>query len=218
MTLRRFRRLLFAILLFPALPAIVLLCDRHIGRTAAGHHTDRIDEVPATHAALVLGCAETLANGRTNRYFTARMDAAARLYHAGKCRHLLVSGDNGREDYDETAAMAAALVARGVPEARIVRDHAGFATLDSVVRAREVFGLGSFVVVSQRFHNERALYIARHHGIDALGWNAADVSRRYGLKTRIRESLARVKTMLDLHLLHSGPKYLGPKIAVGGDA
>lgn len=194
------------------LPAF--LCDRHIERSSAGRHTAELNELPPYPVALVLGCSATVAEGRPNLYFTKRMDAAARLYHAGKCHHLLVSGDNGRKDYDEPSRMAEALVKRGVPERAITKDYAGFDTLDSVLRAREVFGLDSFIVVSQTFQNERAIHIARHHGIDAWGWNAADVSHRNGLRTRLREKLARVKTFCDLHLLGSGPKYLGPRIPV----
>ncbi len=194
---------------------LIFLCDRQVERSSFGRHTDRLDELPSLPVALVLGCSATVDGDRPNLYFTRRMDAAARLYHAGKCRLLLVSGDNGRKDYDEPSRMAAALVERGVPEGAIARDYAGFDTLDSVLRAREVFGLESFIVVSQAFQNERAIHIARHHGIDAWGWNAADVSLGGGLRTRLREKLARVKTLCELHLLNSGPKYLGPKIALG---
>lgn len=196
---------------FPGL-LLVFLCDRHIERSSSGRHTADLNELPPFPVALVLGCSATVGDGRPNLYFTKRMDAAARIYHAGKCRHLLVSGDNGRQGYDEPSRMTDALVARGVPERAITKDYAGFATLDSVLRAREVFGLDSFIVVSQAFHNERALHIARHHGIEAWGWNAADASLHNGLRTRLREKLARVKTLCDLHLLGSGPKYLGPKI------
>lgn len=192
----------------------MLLCDRHVERRAASHHTDRLAELPAESVGLVLGCAEILPNGRTNAYFTARIEAAADLYHSGKCRLLLLSGDNSRRDYDETAAMFAALRARGVPSESMARDHAGFDTLDSILRAREVFGLDRIIVVSQKFHNERAIAIARHHGIVAHGWNARDVVSRGGLRTRIREKFARVKTVLDLHVLGSGPKFLGPKVTL----
>ena len=210
---------LFLLVVLPAFAGLltVFLCDRHIERASAGRHTDSIADLSATRVALVLGCAETLGNGRTNLYFTARMDAAATLYHAGKCRQFLVSGDNGRKDYDEPTCMAAALQVRGVPASAITLDYAGFDTLDSIVRSGKVFGLERLIIVSQGFHNERALYIARHYGIDAQGWDAADVPFHSGLKTRLREKLARVKMILDVHVLRSSPKYLGPKITVGGD-
>jgi SanA protein len=143
------------------------------------------------------------------------MEAASQLYHAGKVRYLLVSGDNGRKDYDETAQMTESLVKRGVPPDRIVRDHAGFDTLDSIVRAKKVFGLDRLIIVSQRFHNERALYIAGHRGIKAFAWNAGDVHWPGSWKTGVREKLARVKTLIDLHLLGSEPRYLGAPISLG---
>jgi SanA protein len=195
--------------------AVVFLCDRHVERWSAFRHTDELGNLPDSEVGLVLGCAATVAEGRPNLYFSRRIDAAASLYHSGKVRLLLVSGDNGRKDYDETAQMAGALMKRGVPPERIHRDHAGFDTLDSVVRAKKVFGLDRFIIVSQQFHNERALYIAGHRGIDAFGWNAGDVHWNGSWKTRVREKLARVKTVLDIHLLGSEPRYLGDRIALG---
>jgi len=196
-------------------PTGIFLCDRHVERSSASRHTDRLEDLPEVEVALVLGCAATVAEGRPNLYFVRRMDAASKLYHSGKVRFLLVSGDNGRKDYDETARMVEALVLRKVPRERIVRDHAGFDTLDSIVRAKEVFGLDRFIIVSQRFHNERALYIAGHRGIEAVGWNAGDVHWAGAGKTRIREKLARVKTLLDIHVLGSSPRFLGPRNTIG---
>ena len=106
--------------------------------------------------------------------------------------------------------MRRALLARGVPDSLIVLDYAGFRTLDSVVRAREVFGQDSFIVVSQRFHNERAVYLAGRHGIDAVGFNARDVHSLRALRTRTRELLARVKVFLDL-ATKRGPHFLGER-------
>lgn len=123
---------------------------------------------------------------------------------------LLVSGDNGSRQYDEPTAMKAALVAAGVPAERIVCDYAGFRTLDSVVRAREVFGQSRFLVVSQRFHNERAIFLARRLGIEAVGLNAQDVPRSRALTTWLREYLARVQAVLDVTLLGTRPRFAGP--------
>ncbi|HRQ91147.1 MAG TPA: ElyC/SanA/YdcF family protein, partial [Bacteroidia bacterium] len=192
----RFRRLFipllsFAFLTFGLLAVLVVfVCDRHIERSSAGRHTSSIQSLSPARVALVLGCAETLANGRTNLYFRHRIKAAAELHHRGLCQYLLVSGDNSRPDYDETADMRRALIALGVPDAAIYQDHAGFDTLDSVVRAKQVFGQEELIIVSQPFHNERALYLARHHGIRAQGWDADDVPHCSGLKTRLREKLA----------------------------
>lgn len=143
------------------------------------------------------------------------MRAAAGLYHSGRCRYLLVSGDNGHAGYDEPTSMKEALLALGVPESAVVRDYAGFDTLDSVLRAREVFEQSRYIVVSQAFHNERAVTIARHHGIEAYGLNATDIRGRHAIRTAIREKLARVKTVCDLKVLGSQPKYLGPVVPIG---
>lgn len=143
------------------------------------------------------------------------MKAAAGLYHAGKCRYLLVSGDNRDAGYDEPTAMKEALVALGVPEPAIVRDYAGFDTLDSVLRAKEVFEQSRYLVVSQAFHNERAVAIARHHGIEAYGLNAPDFRGRQAIRMVIREKLARVKTLGELKLVGSQPKHLGPIVSIG---
>lgn len=193
----------------------VFLCDHHIAKTTSGFHSGDLHDLPGHEVALVLGCAETLSNGRTNRYFTARIDAAALLFRSGKCRFLIVSGDNSRKDYDEPARMTAALVKRGIPEHRIFQDYAGFRTLDSIVRAKQIFGQKELIVVSQAFHNERAIYIARHHGLKMRGMDAADVTFGACLKTQIREKAARVKTIMDLYLLHTEPRFLGPPISVG---
>ena len=175
-----------------------------------------MNAIPRRSAALVLGCAGTLSNGRPNLYFRYRIEAAAALYHAGRTDYLIVSGDNRRADYDEPTDMREALIAAGVPGDRIYRDYAGFSTLDSVVRAREIFGQREFIIVSQPFHNKRALYIARGHGIDAIAFNAADVARFGGLRTKAREYLARCKTLLDLRLLGTSPRFLGPPVTLGG--
>ncbi len=214
------KRLLATLLLLAipgSLPILVIaVCDQVISLRTRPLLFDSIDDCPGHPVALVLGCSPTVAGARPNRYFTARIDTAAALWHAGICRYLLVSGDNGRADYDEPTAMRDALVERGVPVEAVVRDHAGFDTLDSVVRAREIFGQRRLMIVSQRFHNERALYIARNHGIEAHALNAADVTGSLGMKTRIREKFARIKTMLDVHVLRSRPRYLGPLEWIAG--
>lgn len=166
--------------------------------------------LPATKVALVLGCARLVAGGRKNLFFERRIAAAAELFHAGKVSYLLVSGDNSRADYDEPSDMRRALVGAGVPPSRIVLDYAGFRTLDSVLRARDVFGLRELIVVSQRFHNERAVYLARSHGIRAYGYDAQDVGGAQGLRLRLREIASRAVAVLDVEILHSTPRFTGP--------
>jgi SanA protein len=136
------------------------------------------------------------------------------LYRQGKVGHLLVSGDNSRKDYDEPTAMRDALVALGVPGDRVVLDYAGFSTLDSVVRARDVFGQNQLLIVSQKDHVMRAIYIARAKGMDAIGVSAEDVGFGVGLRTDCREALARVRTVLDVWVWGRTPKFLGPRVEI----
>jgi SanA protein len=169
-----------------------------------------LDKVPHSRAAVVLGCRKVLPSGFKNLYFTRRIVAAAKLYKAGKVDCLIVSGDNHIKDYDEASDMKDALVEAGVPADRIVCDYAGFRTLDSVVRAKKVFGLDSFVVVSQEDHVRRAVFTARGFGCDAYGYAAQNVNGRHSIRTRIREQFAKVAAVLDV-ILRRGPKFLGPR-------
>lgn len=169
------------------------------------------DSLPTSPVALVLGCSEKLPDGRRNLFFIRRMAAAAQLYRAGKAQYLLLSGDNSRPDYDEPSAMKAALMALGVPESRLVLDYAGFRTLDSVVRAKEVFGAKQLLVVSQRFHVLRAVYLARAHGLDAYGFEAEEVRGVGGAWPKLREVASRVFAVLDVKVFHTEPRFTGPR-------
>lgn len=135
------------------------------------------------------------------------------LFKAEKIEFILISGDNGRQGYNEPEAFKKVLVERGIPAERIFLDYAGFRTLDSVIRAREIFGLEEFTIISQQFHNERAIYIAQKNGINAIGFNAQDVSDYNGFKTKVREYLARTKLFVDI-FLGTTPKFLGEKIEI----
>lgn len=176
---------------------------------------DNYNDVQPTKVAVLLGTSSNLVNGGKNQYFENRMNAATKLYNAGVVEYILVSGDNRQRSYNEPVAMQAALIKRGVPRDKIILDYAGFRTLDSMVRAKEVFGQTRFIVVSQKFHNERAIYIARHRNIEATGYNAKDVKISSGFKTKMREVLARFKMMLDLYILRTEPHFLGDKIVIG---
>lgn len=206
-----------AVLVFFPLSVLVLIvyARREVEASAQGRVASEAGGVPKTRVALVLGCSRYLDSGQENPFFSARMDAARELYEAGAVEYLLVSGDNSRPDYDESSDMKAALSEQGVPEERIVCDYAGFSTLDSVLRAREVFGLEQFVVVSQGFHVRRALYIARANGLDATGYAARDVGGTGGKFIRLREALARVKVLLDVRVLGREPKFLGEPVVIG---
>lgn len=123
-----------------AAAASIPLASSLIDRASSGRVYADLNLVPHRRAGLVLGCAERLGGGYLNPYFTTRIQAAADLYRAGKVDYLIVSGDNHRKSYDEPTDMKCALLRAGVPENRIFCDYAGFRTLDSVVRAKAVFG------------------------------------------------------------------------------
>ena len=169
-----------------------------------------INEAPKKRAAVVLGCRKILFHGNVNLYFQNRINAAVELYNSGKVDCLIVSGDNHTAGYDESTDMKDSLVSAGVPEDRIVCDYAGFRTLDSVVRAKKVFGLDSFYIISQEDHLRRAVFTARGFGCDAYGYAAADVNVRYSVVTRVREQLAKVSAVLDV-IIRRQPKFLGPQ-------
>ncbi len=185
-----------------------------IGAVAEDRCVNEVNAVPEMPVAVVLGTSARLADGRANMFFLPRMEAASALFKAGKVKALIVSGDNGTQGYDEPTEMKRVLEQMGVPEAKIICDYAGFRTLDSVVRAKEVFGQQRVIFVSQRFHNARAIYLAQAYGIEAWGLNAADVPVALSVKTFLREKLACVKAVLDVNVLGTRPKFLGEKVAV----
>ncbi len=146
------------------------------------------NRLPFNEVGLVLGTSKFSSDGvSSNPFFEGRLNTAARLYHAGKVHHLLVSGDNGRKNYDEPTWMRDALIARGVPKEAITLDYAGFRTLDSMARAKEVFGLTSFTIITDDFHQPRAVFLARSRGLDGVGFPSDHVPWIWSKKTRIRE-------------------------------
>lgn len=173
-----------------------------------------VNLIPHNKVGLVLGTSKYLLNGQINLYYQYRIDATVALYNAKKIDFVLISGDNSNENYDEPSTFKADLVALGIPEDKIYLDYAGFRTLDSVVRSKAIFGQDSITIISQKFHNERAVYLALNHNIKAFGFNAQGVTKRYGIKTHTREYLARVKMLLDL-LFGKEPKFYGEKITIG---
>ena len=189
-------------------------CEWWIAKRAEGRCLDDVKAMPEAPVAVVLGTAAHVAGGWNNYFFKYRMEAAAALFKEGKVKALIVSGDNGKHSYDEPTDMKLALMKLGVPADKIVCDYAGFRTLDSVVRAREVFGQQRVIFVSQRFHNARAIYLAQAFGIEAYGLDAKDVPVALSVKTFLREKLACVKAVLDVNVLGTKPKYLGEKVIV----
>lgn len=212
---RKNRIITLSILLLCFFTVILVISGNHkVTRNASESIFDEVDAVPFNRTALILGTSPTLNNGEDNMYFVYRIQAAADLYSAGKVEYFVVSGDNGKETYNEPEAMKNALLASGIPESAIYLDYAGFRTLDSVVRMNTIFGQESFTVVSQKFHNERAIYLAKVNGLSAIGYNAKDVTKFYGIKTRIREYFARVKMFMDI-IVGKKPHFGGDPITIG---
>jgi SanA protein len=172
---------------------------------------DDISWVEGQTVGLVLGTSPYTRYGNQNLLFTHRMMAAAELYAAGGVRHLLVSGANPDRTYNEPRKMYQALRRLGVPDSAITLDFAGFRTLDSIVRAQQVFGLDRFVVISQRYHDYRALFIARYYGVDAVAYIRPQEDLRQPLRAEAREYLARFRAVLDLFLIDTSPRFLGPR-------
>lgn len=192
----------------------IWLGDAAVEHAAVGRCYKQVDELPANRVALVLGASSHTRRGNTNLYFKYRMEAAALLWKEGKVQHLLLSGDNHTKGYDEPTAMRDYLLQLGVPSSAMTLDYAGFRTLDSVVRAKKVFGQTEFTVVSQQFHNERALFLCEQNGIEAVAYNAKDVPRRYHRYGMVREALARTKAVLDVYVLKTDPKFLGEPVTI----
>jgi len=187
-------------------------CYQKVASSAAAYMYTEVASVPYNKVALLLGTSKNTSTGNSNLYFKYRIDAAVELYKAGKIKYIIASGDNSRKEYSEPEDMKQALVERGIPDSVIFLDYAGFRTFDSIIRCKEIFGQDSFIIISQAFHNERAIYIARQNGLAAIGFNAEDVTKRYGFRTKLREVLARAKVMLDVHLLATKPKFGGEKV------
>lgn len=172
---------------------------------------DDVDKIGEHKVGLVLGTSEKTVGGGANPFFVNRIEAATKLYQAGKIKKILVSGDNAEVSYNEPKAMQIALLDKGIPKEDIVLDYAGFRTLDSVIRARDVFGQNDLIIISQEFHIKRAVYIARTLGIDAQGFVADGVSMTFNARTQVREILARTQAWMDVHILNRQPKFLGEK-------
>ena len=192
---------------------VTIYCNRIIDKVAQGKlYNDEMD-MPYNKVGLLLGTSKYLTNSNINRYYQYRIDATVQLMKAGKIKYVIVSGDNRKIEYNEPLTMRYDLMKAGIDSSKIYLDYAGFRTFDSMIRLREIFGQTKVTIISQQFHNERALYIASRENIDAIGFNAKDVNSKAGLKVQLREKLARVKVFVD-YLTNKNPKFLGEKIYI----
>jgi SanA protein len=203
-----FKRFIFP--LTCAFIGIIMYANNVVKSSAKAYNFNIISAVPINKVGLLLGTSRLTKHG-INQYFQNRIDATIALYAAGKIKMVLVSGDNSEKNYDEPTDMLNALIAGGIPKDKIVLDYAGFSTYESMARAQQVFCLREFTIISQKFHNERAIYLAKSLGIKVVAFNAKDVSIAYGFKTKLRERFARVLALKD-SWFHPKPTFLGEKI------
>ncbi|MDC0609685.1 YdcF family protein [Vibrio sp.] len=191
----------------------LIMIDRWVTWSTQKQIIQDVESVPHFQVAMVLGTSKYL--GHTlNDYYANRINAAIYLFKHNKVDYFLLSGDNAHRSYNEPWTMKRDLLKAGVPDNEIALDYAGFRTLDSIVRAKNVFVSNDFLIITQRFHCERALFIANAHNIQAKCLAVPSPGNQVGLNLRIREVFARVKAVLDLYVLNAKPKFLGPKVPI----
>jgi SanA protein len=217
----RRRRVIFWLLIALAVAILavaitVLVSNLVITQTSDDFILSSPEAAPHAQCAIVLG-GRVFKDGTPYAMVADRLEVAVQLYKLGKVDKLLVSGDHGTTAYDEANAMLKYVVDRGVPDEDVFTDHAGFDTYDTMYRARDVFMVKSAIVVTQGYHLSRAVYTARTLGLEAAGVSADLRPYLHPLRNQAREILARVNAVLQLHITHPQPKYLGPQIPITGD-
>ena len=201
--MKRRRQILYSsIAILAILVIIVALCNISVDRNAEGRTFSDINDVPTMQTALLLGTNPKTRDGkRPSSFYLARINATAELYKHGKFRQLIISGDR-REGYDEPQTMRHDLIERGVPDSIIMMDGQGYRTLLSLKNSKQHFGIHDMIIISQKWHNERSIFLADKMNIKAVGYNADDVRHPRAIWTHIRELLARVKLFIDLYVTH----------------
>ena len=202
------------ILLVLAVTVTIVVNNIIVKSTRAQLYYD-VNKIPRNKVGVLLGTAKYKDKAKKiiNPYYQTRIEAAAALYMVGKVDYIIVSGDNSTLYYNEPLLMKNDLIAMGVPANRIYLDNAGFRTLDSILRCRDIFGQKSFTIISQAFHNQRALYIANHKQVTTVAFCAAEGDSYW--EEMVREKLARVKMMLDL-LFNKQARLYGEQIQIPG--
>jgi SanA protein len=214
--MRKIRVFVYSILFgIISLVAIIYFCNKMIVNAAKDKMYSDLNKIPFNKVGLLLGTAKYGKHGLNNPYYDYRIEAAINLLKNAKIKYIIISGDNSRKDYNEPESMRSDLIKGGIDSTNIYLDYAGFRTFDSIIRLKEIFGQDSATIISQQFHNERAIYTASRAGIVAIGFNAKEAGNVQGLETPWRERLARVKTFLDFWV-GKKPKYLGSKIIIPG--
>jgi len=201
------------LILLMIISVAVYCCNKIITDTARGKLYATIENMPFNKVGLLLGTSKFVSEGAENPYYVYRIKAAIKLLKTGKIKYIIISGDNSRADYNEPAMMRSDLQNAGIDSSVIFLDFAGFRTFDSVIRLKKIFGQHAVTIISQQFHNERAIYTASKEGISAIAFNATGIHGRQGLKMQVREKLARVKAVLDVWF-GKKPKFLGERIII----
>lgn len=197
-----------------AVIALIFYCNHIVTVSTRDSLYSSIHSVPHNRVGVLLGTSKYSRLGGNNDHYRLRVESAFRLFKAGKIDYILISGDNGTPYYDEPSTIRRDLLKKGIPAEKIYRDYAGFRTLDSIIRANQVFALDRFTVISQATHNKRALYIAHHNDINAIGFNAGE-GRNTDFTNWARELLARVLAVFEVHMFNTEPRFLGPAIEIG---
>ena len=197
-TMKTLKRALWVIIAIMVLGLVVVaVCEISVFSASKGRMYSDVEEIPYREVGLLLGTNPKGGRGGANMFYNHRIDAAVALYEAGKVDRFLISGAKKGSDYDEPQAMREALVARGVPDSIFILDGQGFHTIESIVRAKEVYEVDSVTIISQEFHNKRSLYLAQHNGLDAIAYNAANTTIvRWRVIMFLRERASRVKAVL----------------------
>lgn len=194
------------LLLLIATFAVAFPLIMHLGKEQT---TSDINQINPRSVGLVLGTAKYLRNGQLNPFYQYRIEGAIRLYKEGKVQHLLLSGDHSKAYYNEPKTMQQDLIAAGIPASAMTLDYAGLRTLDSIVRAQQVFKLNEFTIITQQFHCERAIFIANKYHLSTQCYAVDSPSGVNYMKVISREFLARLKSIIDLYITHKQPKFTG---------
>jgi SanA protein len=212
--LKKFLVLLFSVFVIGIL--FFVLLNIYIIQTTRSFIFKNLEDVPSKQVALLLG-AKVYPNGRMSDVMSDRALTALELYKNKKIQKILISGDHGRQSYDEVNTIKDYLLKNSVPAQDIFLDHAGFDTYDSLYRAKAVFQVSSVIIVTQDFHLPRAVYIGKSLQLDAVGLSADKHSYVSETYNQLRESLARLKAFFDV-MFQAKPKFLGPTISIQGDS
>ncbi len=195
---------------------LIFIANQIISVSSDGYIYDSIEFIPYNKVGLVLGTSHRIRDGGPNPYFFNRMEAAATLYHHGKISYIIASGDNRTRWYNEPEQMRKELKRLGIPDSVIYLDFAGLRTLDSVIRCRKVFGQNNFTIISQKFHNQRAVYIAKQHDMNVVAFNAQDIENAQRSQTRVREWFAKANVFMD-QITKKQPRYTGERVIIGNE-